>query len=126
MPSTPQQSSHSSVEERQWHIEVEDQTWNARDRTVIARMEQYLEKSDSMKAQVEELESLLGPEDSDVDFRRILEEARNRRVARSLKPSAQRVRVPEKWMRTLPQQSSSSNKEEERWSSPEDRRRNAV
>ena len=37
------------------------------------------EKSDSMKVEVEELESLLGPEDSEVDFRRILEEARNKR-----------------------------------------------
>ena len=31
-----------------------------------------------MKVEVEELESLLGPEDSEVDFRRILEEARNK------------------------------------------------
>ena len=31
-----------------------------------------------MKVEVEELASLLGPEDSEVDFRRILEEARNK------------------------------------------------
>ena len=43
MPPTPQQSSPSSIEERQWQIE-EDQIWNARDRTVIAGMEQHLEK----------------------------------------------------------------------------------
>ena len=75
MPSTPQQSPRSF--ERQWHIE-EDQIWNARDRTVIAKMEQYLGKSDSMNVEVEELESLLGPEDSKVDYRRILKEARNK------------------------------------------------
>ena len=34
-------------------------------------------KSKSLKVEVEELESLLGPDDSDVDFRRILEEARD-------------------------------------------------
>ena len=71
MPSTPQQNSRSSIEERQWQIEM-DQIWNARDRTVFARMEQYSGKSDSMKVEVEELKSLLGPEDSEVDFRRIL------------------------------------------------------
>ena len=32
-----------------------------------------------MKVRVEELEGLLGPEDVDVDFRRILKEARNGR-----------------------------------------------
>ena len=41
--------------------------WSARERTILARMKRYLE----------ELESLLGPDDSDVDFRRILEEARD-------------------------------------------------
>ena len=35
------------------------------------------ERSESLKAEVEELESPLGPDDSDVDFRRILEEARD-------------------------------------------------
>ena len=34
---------------------------------------------DGTKVEVEELESLLGPEDSEVDFRRILEEARNKK-----------------------------------------------
>ena len=32
------------IEEGQWQIEVENQIWNASDRTAIARMEQYLEK----------------------------------------------------------------------------------
>ena len=43
--------------------------------TVIARTKQYLGDSKSVKVEVEELESFLGPDDSDVDFRRILEEA---------------------------------------------------
>ena len=44
MPPTPLQSSHSVYEERQWQIEVEDQLWSARDRTVIARTKQYLKE----------------------------------------------------------------------------------
>ena len=47
---------------------MEDQIWNARDRTVIAKTEQYLEEIDSIKVEVAELESLLGSEDSEVDF----------------------------------------------------------
>ena len=48
-------------------FEVEDQTWSARDRTVVARTKQYLEESKSLKVEVGELVSLLGPDDSDVD-----------------------------------------------------------
>ena len=48
---------------------MEDQTWSARDRTVIAKTKQYLEESQSLKVEVEELEPLLGPDDSDVDVR---------------------------------------------------------
>ena len=55
---------------------MEDQVWTARDRTVIAKTKQYLEDRESMKED-EELESLLGPEDSEVDFGRLLEETRN-------------------------------------------------
>ena len=40
---------------------------------------QCLERSFSVKVRVEELEGLLGPEDVDVDFKRILKEARNER-----------------------------------------------
>ena len=36
----------------------------------------HLEESKSLKVEIEELESLLGPDDTEVDFRRILEEAR--------------------------------------------------
>ena len=80
MPPTPlkkKKKTYSSFEEAQGHFEVEFQIWSACDRTVVARTEQYLE-SVSMQVEVEELESLLGPEDSEVDFRRILEQARNK------------------------------------------------
>ena len=43
------------------------------------RTKQHLEESKSLKVEVEELESLLGPDDSDMDFRRILEEARDKK-----------------------------------------------
>ena len=58
--------------------QVEDQIWSARDSTVIARTKRYLEASQSMKVEIAELESLFGPDDSDVDFRRIIEEARDK------------------------------------------------
>ena len=45
MPHTPKQSSHSSVEDE---MEVQGSNWNARDRTVIARMEQYMNASNCM------------------------------------------------------------------------------
>ena len=75
MPPTPLQNSYSSLEEEQGHFEEEDQIWSARDITVIAKTKQYLEES--LKVEIEELESLLGPDDTEVDFRRILEEARD-------------------------------------------------
>ena len=50
---------------------------NARGRTIIAGTKQYLERSFSVKVQVEALEALLGPEDVDVDLRRSLKEARD-------------------------------------------------
>ena len=37
----------------------------------------FLERSYSVKVRVEQLEGLMGPEDVDVDFRRILKEAPN-------------------------------------------------
>ena len=46
--------------------------WSARDRTVIEKTKQYFEESYSMHVEVKDLESLLGPEDSQVDFGRIL------------------------------------------------------
>ena len=77
MPPTPLQNSYSSIEEEQWHLEVVDQMWSARERTIIAKTKQYLEESKSFKFEIEELENLLGPDGTEVDFRRILEEARN-------------------------------------------------
>ena len=50
MPPTPQQTSQSSVEAAQWQSEMEVQgsSWNVRERTVIARVEQYLKASDCL------------------------------------------------------------------------------
>ena len=53
---------------------MEGQGWSARERTIVARTKQK-----SVKVEVEELEDLLGPEDVDVEFRRILKEARDER-----------------------------------------------
>ena len=58
---------------------MEDQIWSARDREVIARTKQYVEESKSLKVEVEESESSLGPEDSDLDFTRILEKTRDKK-----------------------------------------------
>ena len=84
MPPTPQQSLQPSIEAMQLQMEVEDQEndscgmeyggehrWSARGRTVIARMEQHLNENDSTKVEIEELELLLGPEDSEVHLRYI-------------------------------------------------------
>ena len=81
MLATPQQSSRSSIEGMQWQTEMEVQrsSRNARERTVIARMEQHLDASDCMKLEIEELEELLlGPEDSEVNLRYILRNATRR------------------------------------------------
>ena len=53
-------------------------SWNAHERTVIARMEQYLNASDCVKLEIEELELLLGPEDSEVNLRSFLADASRR------------------------------------------------
>ena len=103
-PPTPQQGLQPSIAAMQLQMEVEDQEncscgieyggerrWTARDRAVIARMSQYQDDSESLKVEDEELELLLGPEDSDVDLRQILMYARKKRVARSLKFLARRV-----------------------------------
>ena len=89
-PPTPVQNSYTSKERDHGRYEEEGRGWNARERTVIARTKQFLERSYSVKVRVEELEGLLGPEDVHVDFRRFLKEARNEREsARFSKPSAQ-------------------------------------
>ena len=71
------QNSHTSFVRGHGRYEEEGRRCNARERTIIARTRQYLERSYSVKAQVEELEALLGPEDVDVDLRRSLREARD-------------------------------------------------
>ena len=73
------QNSCTSFEREQGSYEVEGWGWSARERTIIARTKQYLERSYSVKVEVEELEDLLGPEDVNVDFKRILKEARDER-----------------------------------------------
>ena len=87
MPPTPQQSPQPSIEAMQLKMEVEDQEfvckgeywWTACDRVVIARMEQYLDRSESMKLEIEELELVIGPEDSEVAFGHFLMYARKKK-----------------------------------------------
>ena len=80
-PLTPMQNSCASFEEKQGSYEEEGRGWIARERTIIARTKQFLERSYSVKVRVEELEDLLGPDDVDVDFMRILKEARDGRAS---------------------------------------------
>ena len=77
MPPTPQQSSYPSTGEAWWHteMEVQESSWGARERTVFARMENYLNKSDCLKLEIEELELLMGSDDSEVHLRHILTNA---------------------------------------------------
>ena len=55
----------------EWNTEANIGGRHATER--LSPMEQYLNESDSMKVEVEELELLLGPEDSEVDLRDIFE-----------------------------------------------------
>ena len=80
-------------------VEVEDQEycscgmecggehrWTARDRTFIARMQQYLNESDGMKVEIGELEHcLLGPEESEVAIRHIVMNAKGKKRRRLLR-----------------------------------------
>ena len=101
MPPTPSQNSYSSLEEEQGHFNVVDQMWSARDRTIIAKTNQYLEESKSLKLEIEELESLLGPEDSYVDFRQILEEARDEKGCNTGEGCGERMKEKERARRAL-------------------------
>ena len=78
-PPTPMQKPYTSFEKEQGGYEEEGRGWNARERTNIARMKPYLARSFSVKVRVEELEGLLGPEEVDVDSRRILKQAKDER-----------------------------------------------
>ena len=75
MPPTPLQNSNDTFEEEQGLLGAEDQRWSAKERTIIARTKLVLERSFSVTVE----EDLLGPDDVDVAFRRILKEARNER-----------------------------------------------
>ena len=73
------QNSYTSFVRDHGRYEEEGRGWNARETTIIATTKQFLERSFSVKVRVKELEGLLGPEDVDVDLRRILKEARDER-----------------------------------------------
>ena len=62
-PPTLVQNSFSSFGRDHGRYEEEERGWNARERTIIARTKQFLERSRSVKVQVEASEALLGPED---------------------------------------------------------------
>ena len=51
---------------------------------VIAKMEQHLDRSENMKVEIEELELLLGPEDSEVDLRNVVMNARKEKGQQGL------------------------------------------
>ena len=57
-PPTPMQNSYTSFERKKGSYEEEGRGWNARERTIIARTEQFLERSHSVKVRVEELEGV--------------------------------------------------------------------
>ena len=64
----------------QWQAEMEVQgsSWSVRERKAIAKKEDYLNKHDSVKVEVEELELMMSPEDSEVHLRKILMNASRR------------------------------------------------
>ena len=70
-PPTPQQISFSSTDESQWQADLEAQRsiWSSRERRLIVAMGNYLDKSADMKVEIEELELLMDPEDSEVCLR---------------------------------------------------------
>ena len=70
-PPTPKQNSYALFEGEQGRYEVEGWGWSAKERTLSAKT------VCGKKPQVEALEDLSSPEDVDVDFRRILKEARD-------------------------------------------------
>ena len=59
-------------------MEVHGSGWRARERTVIARKEHNLNKNDYLKLDIEELEPLIGSEDSEVYLRYKLRNASRR------------------------------------------------
>ena len=78
-PPAPMQNSYTFFVRDHGRCEEEGRGWNARERTIIVKIKQYLERSFSVMVQVEAVEDLLLPYDVDVDLRRILKEARDER-----------------------------------------------
>ena len=70
MPPTPLQNSNDTVEEEHWA------SWVWKIKCEVRKKERSLQERKSVKVEFEELEDLLGPDDVDVDFGRILKEAR--------------------------------------------------
>ena len=58
-------------------MEVQESFWSARERTVIAKMESYMDKSDELRTEVRELHRM-GAEDSEVNLMWILTKASRR------------------------------------------------
>ena len=70
-PPTPVQNSCTSFVRDHGRYEEEGRGWNARERTIIARIKQYLGRSFSVKVQVDASEDLVGRDEVEVDLRRI-------------------------------------------------------
>ena len=75
------QHSKTSFVKHHGRYEEEGRGWNARERTIIVRIKQYLERSFSVKVQVEALEALLGPEDVGCGSQANLERSKRRKRA---------------------------------------------
>ena len=58
-PPTPMHNSYTSFVRVHGRYEEEGRGWNARERTIVARTKQYLERSFTVKVQVEALEAVL-------------------------------------------------------------------
>ena len=90
---------------------------------IIAKTKQYLETSESFRVEIEELESLLGPDDMEVKFGRILKEARDEKACAIFEkgPSAFSVVSRSRWdkhQRRLNapwRQNSSASSSERQW-----------
>ena len=77
-PPTPVQNSYTSFVRDHGRHEVEGRGWNARERTIIARTKQFLERSHCVKVQVEAFRRPVGSQKMLMwNFRRILKEARD-------------------------------------------------
>ena len=69
-----------------WQEELEAQSfWSIQERRVTAAMDNYLERSDERKAEVEALELLMGPEESEVCLRYVLAHAGGRKRQQDLR-----------------------------------------